>query len=443
LTEFFPEVTNSIPFEGPSTDNPLAFSYYDAKRKVRGRTMASWLKFSLAYWHSMRGTGADPFGGPVYCRPWCRGVDPIEDAERTLAAAFELMTKLGIKRYCFHDRDLAPEGETVAESNGHLEHMVKRAKALQRRTGVKLLWGTANLFSHPRYTHGAATNPDPLVFAHAAAQVRRALDATVALGGTGYVFWGGREGYSTLLNTDMGQERRQLAAMLRMAVEYGRRAGFSGAFFIEPKPMEPSAHQYDFDAATTLGFLREFDLLEDFSLNIEANHATLAGHTFEHELAVAAGAGKLGSMDINRGDPTLGWDTDQFPLDLRAATMAMLIVLSQGGLKHGGLNFDAKLRRGSSDSLDLFHAHIGGMDTFARALLVADRVLRDGALKGPLQRRYAGFRRGVGKQVLLGQTSLPELERWAAAKGEPAQRSGQQEALENVLNRYLLEAGTE
>ncbi|MAE28239.1 MAG: xylose isomerase [Planctomycetes bacterium] len=437
MTKFFPEVLGPVPFEGPSSDNPLAFRYYDAKRKVRGRTMESQLKFSVAYWHSLRGTGADPFGGPVYDRPWCRGGDPMEDAERTLDAAFELLTKLGVKRYCFHDRDLAPEGATIEESNRNLDHMVQRAAALQRHSGVKLLWGTANLFSHPRYTHGAATNPDPLVFAHAAAQVRRALDATVALGGTGYVFWGGREGYSSLLNTDMDQERRQLAALLRMTVEYGRQVGFTGAFFIEPKPMEPSTHQYDFDAATTLGFLREFELLDDFSLNIEANHATLAGHSFQHELAVAAGASKLGSLDINRGDPTLGWDTDQFPLDLHAATMAMLVVLGQGGLKHGGLNFDAKLRRGSSDTVDLFHAHIGGMDTFARALLVADAMLKDGVLKRPLKRRYAAYGRGMGKEILQGQASLPELEQWAQDMGEPQVRSGRQEALENVVNDYI------
>ena len=334
-------------------------------------------------------------------------------------------------------KSTSKSNSTLPTTNAYLDRLVKRAKKLQRETGVKLLWGTANLFSHPAYTHGAATNPDPLVFACAASQIRRAIDATVELGGRGYVFWGEREGYSTLLNTNMKQEREQLAAMLWMAVEYAKKAGFRGMFFIEPKPKEPSTHQYDFDAATTLGFLREFDLLDHFMLNIEANHATLAAHTFEHEMMTASVAGKLGSLDVNRGDPNLGWDTDQFPTDLHSATMAMLIVLNQKGLKFGGMNFDAKVRRGSFDTVDLFHAHIGGMDTFARALLVGERIIRDGALAKPLAARYAAYAKGMGKKILAGKATLPELEKWAAQHGEPKRASGRQEALENVVNEYL------
>ena len=437
MPAYFPEVKRAIKFEGPESRNPLAFRCYNARRKVAGKTMAEHLKFAVAYWHTMKGTGADPFGGPVYDRPWDRGSCEMAIAEQTQDALFEFVRKLGVGYYCFHDRDMAPAGATMKETNAILDRMVKRAKKLQKDTGVKLLWGTANLFSHPRYTNGAASNPDPRVFAQAASQVRRAIDATIELGGTGYVFWGGREGYATLLNTNMKQEREQIAAMFHMAVAYARRAGFKGTFFIEPKPKEPSTHQYDYDAATTLGFLREFDLWDDFQLNVEANHATLAGHTFEHELMTAANAGKLGSMDINRGDPNLGWDTDQFPTDLHSATMAMLIVLGQKGLKHGGMNFDAKVRRGSFDTVDLFHAHIGGMDTFARALLVADKIIKDGALSKPLADRYAGYRRGMGRKILTGKTSLPALEAWAMKEGEPELISGRQEALENIVNDYL------
>jgi xylose isomerase len=385
----------------------------------------------------MRGTGADPFGGGVYDRPWDKGADAVKVAQKTQDALFEFCEKLGVDWYCFHDRDMAPEGPTIKRANAILSKLVKRAKKLQKQTGVRLLWGTANLFSHPRYTHGAATNPDPGVFAYAAGQVRRAIDATVELGGLGYVFWGGREGYSTLLNTDLKQEREQMAAFLRMAVEYGRKAGFKGVFLIEPKPKEPSTHQYDADAATTLGFLREFGLIDDFMLNVEANHSTLAGHTWEHELASASIAGKLGSLDINRGDPNLGWDTDQFPTDLYSATMAMLVILRQGGLPDGGLNFDAKVRRGSFDALDLFHAHIGGMDTFARALLVADRMIADGALSGPLAARYSGWTRPVGRRILSGEMTLEQMEDLAVKSSPPRLASGAQEALENIVNDYL------
>jgi xylose isomerase len=442
VTAYFPEVERSIPYEGPESKNPLAFRYYDKTRVVAGKTMAEHLRFAVCYWHTLRGTGADTFGGPSFERPWGRESSPLAAAESTMEAAFELFQKLGVGFYCFHDRDIAPEGDTPSETQKDLDHMVEKAATLQQRTGVSLLWGTANLFSHPRYTHGAATNPDPLVFAHAATQVRRALDATLALGGSAYVFWGGREGYTTLLNTDLKQEREQMAAFLHLASDYAKQIGFEGTLLIEPKPMEPTTHQYDYDAATTLGFLREFDLIDRFWLNIESNHATLASHTWEHDLLVASIAGKLGSLDINRGDLNLGWDTDQFPTDLHAATMAMLVILGQGGLGNGGLNFDAKVRRGSFDPVDLFHAHIGGMDTFARALLVADRIVRDGAFSRPLSDRYAKFREtDMGRKILARSTTLPELEAWAMSEGEPKRVSGRQEALENLLNDYLLGSG--
>ncbi len=437
---YFPEVKEPIRFEGPDSKNPLAFKFYQADRNVRGKPMAEHLKFAIAYWHTFKGTGSDPFGGATLDRAWNAGASALDVAEQTLDAAFEFITKLGARYYCFHDRDLAPEGATLAETNRNLDRLVTRAAALQKATGVKLLWGTANLFSHPRYANGAATNPDPAVFAWAAAQVRRAMDATVALKGTGYVFWGGREGYVSLINTDLRQEREQLATLLHLAVDYGKQVGFNGKYFIEPKPREPSTHQYDFDAATVLGFLREFDLLEPFALNVEANHATLATHSFAHDLAVASAAGKLGSLDINRGDPTCGWDTDQFPTDIYDAVWAMYIILKQGGLRHGGLNFDAKVRRNSFDTVDLFHAHIGGMDTFAKALLVADRLLTDKVLLDPLAGRYAGWRTPQGRKILNRKLTLPQLEKLADAQGEPQRISGRQELLENIVNQYIFAA---
>ena len=433
---FFPEIKDRVRFEGSKSRNPLAFKFYDANRKVGGKTMAQHLKFAVCYWHTFKGNGSDPFGGGSLDRAWNRG-GPMEVAEKTIEAAFEFIAKLGVNYWCFHDRDIAPEGATIAETNRRLEQIVARAKALQKKTGIKLLWGTANLFSHPRYTHGAATNPDPLVFAHAAAQVRRALDATVELGGTGYVFWGGREGYASLINTKMQQEREQLAALMHMAIEHGKKIGFKGKFFIEPKPKEPSQHQYDFDAATALGYLQEFGLADHFMLNIEANHATLATHSFEHDLVVASSAGKLGSLDVNRGDQTCGWDTDQFPTNLYDAVAAMTVILKQGGLKYGGLNFDAKVRRGSFETSDLFHAHIGGMDTFARALLIADAILRDGAFETFVEKRYAGWKSPIGRKILAGKATLPELEQYAAAQGEAKLVSGRQEMLENLLNEYI------
>jgi xylose isomerase len=433
---YFPELSGTVPYEGPDSKNPLAFRWYDANRVVAGKTMAEHLKFAVCYWHTFMGSGADPFGGGVYDRPWHRGSDPMDKALKTLDACFEFAQKIGVKFWCFHDTDVAP-GATLSELFKNLDVIVKKAEALQKSTGIRLLWGTANLFSHPRYTHGAATNPDPSVFACAAAQVKHAMDATVALGGSGYVFWGGREGYSTLLNTDLKAEREHAARFFHLAVDYGKRIGFAGKFFIEPKPKEPSKHQYDYDAATAIDFLREHGLLEHVALNIEVNHATLAGHSFEHELAVASAAGLLGSIDANVGDSTLGWDTDEFPTDVKTAALAMYIVLGQGGLPNGGLNFDAKVRRGSFDTQDIVTAHVSGMDTFARGLLVADRLIQDKALSGPLATRYAGWQSPLGAKIASGQIPLDELATWAAEHGEPALVSGRQELLERVLNDYV------
>jgi xylose isomerase len=434
---YFPEVSKPIAYEGPGSPNPLAFKYYDADKVVAGKTMAAHLRFAVSYWHTFRGTGVDIFGAEVYRRSWRAPRDPMQAAAATLEAVFEFCRKLGIRYYCFHDRDLAPEGEDFAASCRNLETMVARAADLQRQTGVKLLWGTANLFGHPRYTHGAASNPDAHVFAYAAAQVKNAIAATQALNGANYVFWGGREGYETLLNTDLRREQEQLARFFHMAVDYARKIGFTGQFLIEPKPKEPTKHQYDFDAATILNFLRAYDLLDHFKLNIEANHATLAGHSFAHELTVASCAGKLGSIDINRGDPLLGWDTDQFPTDLYETTQAMMVVLAQGGIGRGGLNFDAKLRRGSMDTEDLFHAYIGGMDAFARGLEAAQRILDDGQISGFVARRYASYDTGIGQAIMRGATTFEELEAWIREHGEPKLVSGRQEYLENLLNSYL------
>jgi xylose isomerase len=437
MNTYFPQIPSSIPYEGSNSKNPLAFKYYDPEKKVAGRTMAEHLRFAGAYWHTLKSTGRDIFGGDVYNRLWDAHADPMTKARATLQAAFEFSQKLGLRYYCFHDRDLAPEGETFAESCRNLEKMVDMAAKLQQQTGIRLLWGTANLFNHPRYTHGAATNPDAHVFAYAAAQVKHAIAATHALGGVNYVFWGGREGYETLLNTDMRHEQDQMARFFHMAVDYARRIGFKGQFLIEPKPKEPTKHQYDFDAATVLNFLRQYDLIDHFKLNIEANHATLAGHTFEHELTVASNTGKLGSIDINRGDNLLGWDTDQFPTDLYQTTYAMLVVLAQGGLGSGGLNFDAKLRRGSIDLEDLFYAHIGGMDAFARGLLTARKIIDDGLLKEFIDQRYASYSSDRGKRILSGEADFDELEAWILEKGEPRLISGRQEYLENLINAYL------
>lgn len=431
---------NNIPdirFEGPESTNQFSFRFYDAERIVAGKSMAEHLRFAVSCWHTLLGTGQDIFGSAVHSRSWSAANDPMERARETLRATFEFCQKLGLRYFCFHDRDIAPEGQTFAESCRNLEEIVRIAGQLQKETGIRLLWGTANLFSNPRYTHGAATNPDAHVFAYAAAQVKHAMDATMELGGDGYVFWGGREGYETLLNTDMKKEQDNLAAFFHMAVDYAKKIGFNGQFMIEPKPKEPTKHQYDFDASTVLGFLRAYDLFDHFKLNIEANHATLAGHTFAHELTVAAAAGKLGSIDVNRGDLLLGWDTDQFPTDVYDTTQAMLVVLQHGGIGRGGLNFDSKLRRGSTDLEDLFHAHIGGMDTFARGLLAADRIIADGKISEVVRNRYGSYESGIGREIREGKADFDRLDQWIAENGEPKPTSGRQEYLENILNRYI------
>jgi len=434
---YFPEITQPIPFEGKHSKNPLAFKYYNKEQMVAGKSMAEHLRFSVAYWHTMMADGTDMFGGSSYDRLWRTAADPMDRARETMDAAFEFFTKLGVDYYCFHDRDIAPAGETFAASCRNLKSIVEHAKALQKQTGVKLLWGTANLFGHRIFTAGASTNPDAHVFALAAAQVKNALDATLALGGENYVFWGGREGYESLLNTDLKHEQEQLARFLHMAVDYAKEIGFKGQFLIEPKPCEPTKHQYDTDTATTLAFLRQYGLIDHFKINVEANHATLAGHTFEHELATASIAGKLGSVDANRGDLLLGWDTDQFPTDLYSTTLAMLVILKQNGLGSGGLNFDAHVRRSSIDPVDLFHAHIGGMDAFARGLLIADKIIQDKVLSDFVEARYASWHSGIGARIMSGQVGFAELEKYILEQGMPVMKSGRLEMLENILNDYI------
>ena len=434
--EFFAGI-NAIQFEGLESDNPLAFRWYDANKIVRGKPMKDWLRFACAYWHSFVGNGADPFGEPTHLYPWNEKKDAIERAKDKMDAAFEFITKMNLPYYCFHDVDVVDYTNDVAENERRLQALVEYAKQKQTASGVKLLWGTANLFSNRRYMNGAATNPDFHVLAHAGAQVKMALDATIALGGANYVFWGGREGYMSLLNTNMKREQEHLAQFLHTAKDYARKQGFTGTFFIEPKPCEPSKHQYDYDAATVIGFLREFDLLNDFKLNIEVNHATLAGHTFQHELQVAADAGVLGSMDANRGDYQNGWDTDQFPNNINELAEAMLVIIEAGGFKSGGINFDAKRRRNSTDPADLFYAHIGGMDTFARALAVADQILEESDYKQIRSQRYASFDSGKGKVFEEGKLSLEDLRSYAIENGEPKTISGKQEYLENIINRFI------
>jgi xylose isomerase len=434
--EYFPGI-GCIPYEGRDSDNPLAFKFYESDRLVGDRTMQQHLRFAVCYWHTFCGKGGDPFGDDSQVFPWDEPKDPMAAARARMDAAFEFFTKLGVPYYCFHDRDMAPEGLTVAESERDLASMVELAKERQDETGMKLLWGTANLFGHPRYMNGAATNPDFAAVTHAAAQVKAALDATVALGGENYVFWGGREGYSSLLNTDTRRELDHMARFLELARDYGRSIGFKGTYLIEPKPMEPSKHQYDFDAQTVIGFLRHYDLAGDFKLNVEANHATLAGHSFAHELQMCTDAGLLGSIDANRGDPQNGWDTDQFPTDLYDAVHAMLVVLEEGGLTDGGFNFDAKVRRESVDLDDIFIGHIGGMDTFARALDVAWRIREKGGLEQSKMQRYSSFDSGNGARFEQGLLDLVALRDMAEELGEPAHKSGRQEWYENVINQYL------
>jgi xylose isomerase len=432
--EYFPGI-GRIPFEGNASDNPLAFKVYDANRRIGSKTMAEHLRFAVCYWHTLTNAGHDPFGPGTRRFPW-QAESPLATAEARVDAAFEFITKLGVPYYCFHDIDLAPDDDDPGVYERNLKHMVALAKQRQQATGVKLLWGTANLFSHPRYMNGAATNPDFQVVARAAVQVKAALDATVELGGEHYVFWGGREGYASLVNTDMKRELAHFARFLTMARDYARSIGFKGCFFIEPKPMEPMKHQYDFDAATVAGFLQQHGLEKDFKLNIEANHATLSGHTFEHDLQVASDHGLLGSIDANRGNAQNGWDTDQFPTDLYDTVGAMLVVLRQGGLV-GGLNFDAKARRESTDMEDLFIAHIGGMDSFARGLEVAHALLTESPWEQWRKQRYASFDSGAGKEFAAGRLKLPDLVAMAVKQGEPRQISGKQERYENLLNQYL------
>ncbi|WP_443946348.1 xylose isomerase [Pedobacter sp. AW1-32] len=435
-TEFFKGI-DQIQYEGIKSDNPLAFRWYDAEKIVAGKTMKEHFKFACAYWHSFNANGSDPFGGATHVFPWDEKKDAVERAKDKMDAAFEFMSKMQLPYYCFHDVDVVDYTDDIHENEKRLATLVAYAQQKQAESGIKLLWGTANLFSHKRYMNGAATNPDFHVLAHGAAQVKAALDATIALGGENYVFWGGREGYMSLLNTNMKREQEHLAKFLHTAKDYARKQGFKGTFFIEPKPCEPTKHQYDYDAATVKGFLQQFDLLDDFKLNLEVNHATLAGHTFQHELQVAVDNGLLGSIDANRGDYQNGWDTDQFPNDINELTETMLIILEGGGFKGGGVNFDAKIRRNSTDPADLFYAHIGGMDIFARALITADAILQQSDYKKIRTDRYASFDTGKGAEFEQGKLSLEDLRNYAAEKGEPAVMSGKQEYLENLINRYI------
>ena len=426
-----------VKYEGPESDNPLAFRWYDENKVVAGKSLKEHLRFACAYWHSFVNEGSDPFGPGTHIFEWNKKSDPVERAKDKMDAAFEFITKMNLPFYCFHDVDVVDYTTDVAENDKRLETMVEYAKQKQKASGAKLLWGTANVFSNPRYMNGASTNPDFHVLSHAAAQVKAAIDATIELGGEGYVFWGGREGYMTLLNTNMKREKEHFARFLHTAKDYARKNGFKGTFLIEPKPMEPTKHQYDYDCETVIGFLRQYDLLNDFKINIEVNHATLAGHTFQHELQVAADASMLGSLDANRGDYQNGWDTDQFPNNINELTEAMLVFLEAGGLKGGGINFDAKIRRSSTDSSDLFYAHIGGMDTFARALITADAILEKSDFKKFRKDRYSSFDSGKGKEFEDGKLSLEDLRAYAIEAGEPEQISGRQEYLENIVNRYI------
>ena len=433
----FPEV-DRIAYEGPESRNPLAFKHYDADAVVEGKTMRDHLRFSVVYWHTFRGTGADPFGPGTAVRPWEDGTDSVANAENRARVAFEFIEKLGAPFYAFHDRDVAPEGATLAESNANLDAVVKVLKEEQERTGVKLLWGTANAFSNPRYMHGAGTSCNAEVFAFAASQIKKAIEVTHELGGEGYVFWGGREGYQCLWNTDMQREQEHLAKLLHMAVDYAKEIGFAKPFYIEPKPKEPTKHQYDSDAAACLNFLRQYDLLEHFKLNLETNHATLAGHTMHHELEVAGAAGALGSIDANTGDLLLGWDTDQFCTDIYVTAACMHAILKYGGFTTGGVNFDAKVRRESFEPIDLFHAHVGGMDAFARGLKIAAAIRADGRLESLVKDRYASWDSGLGAEIEAGKHDFKSLEALMLDKGDAAPNaSGRQEFFENLINEFV------
>ena len=436
MSEYFPEV-KKINYEGPDSKRPLSFKHYNSEEVVLGKTMAEHLRFSVCYWHTFKGLGGDQFGPGTMLRSYDESSEPMQVAEATMEAAFEFLTKLGVNFWCFHDRDIAPEADTLAETNKRLDKMVENAQKLQDQSGVKLLWGTSNLFSHRRFMAGAGTNPKPAVFAYAASQVKKAMEITKHLGGGGYVFWGGREGYDTLLNTDMKRELDHMALLLGMAVDYKKKIGFEGQFYIEPKPKEPTKHQYDFDSASCFAFLQKYNLLEDFKLNIEANHANLAGHTFHHELAFCVANGILGSVDANRGDLLIGWDTDQFPTNIYDTTLAMYIILKDGGFTTGGLNFDAKVRRQSVDGVDLFYAHIGAMDTFARGLKNAAKMIEDKSFENVLKQRYAGWDEEFGTQIKSGKLGFEQLEKYTLENGEPEIESGRQELLENILNDYI------
>ncbi|MGI6137447.1 MAG: xylose isomerase [Candidatus Hydrogenedentales bacterium] len=437
MTVYFPEVSKPIAFEGPDSKNPLSFKHYNPNEKVMGKTMADHLRFAVSYWHTLKGEGSDMFGVPTMKRIYNEGDNPLQIAEQTLEAAFEFFTKLGVKFWAFHDSDIAPEEDTLAATQKNLDHIVKLAKKMQKDTGIRLIWGTCNLFSHPRFMSGASTNPSPAIFAYAAAKVKKAIEVTKYLGGQGYVFWGGREGYETLLNTDMGKEQDHLGLFLNMAVDYAKKIKFNGQFYIEPKPMEPTKHQYDFDAASCYAFLQRYNLDKTFKLNLEANHATLAGHTLMHEIEYAAANGIFGSVDANRGDLMLGWDTDQFPTDLYDTTLTMYSIIKAGGFTKGGLNFDAHVRRQSIDTVDLFHAHIGAMDCFARGLKIAANLHKDKVFKKFIDQRYAGWKTGIGKDIEAGKVGFEELEAYTLKHGEPKIVSGRQEMLENLLNDYI------
>jgi len=434
--EYFPDI-GKIPFEGPESRNPLSFKFYDENKQIAGKPMKDHFRFAVAYWHSFCGEGDDPFGPGTMDYPWNRADDPMQVAKDKLDAAFEFISKLGVPFYCFHDRDIAPEGDTVIESEKNLNTLVDLAKQKQAESGIRLLWGTANVFSHPRYMNGAATNPNFKVLPHVAAQVKAAIDATIALGGTNYVFWGGREGYFTLLNTDMNRELDHLGMFLQKARDYGRQAGFKGTFLIEPKPMEPTKHQYDYDTATVISFLRKYGLQDDFKINIENNHATLAGHTFAHEVQTACDAGLFGSLDINQGDPYNGWDTDEFLFNLYDTVQLMMVLLQNGGIGNGGMNFDAKQRRSSTDLEDLFIAHISSMDALARGLVIADDLLQNSDYLKMKKARYASFDSGDGKAFESGKLGLAELAKMAVNIGEPEKISGKQELYEAMLNQYI------
>ena len=433
--EFFPQV-GKVKFEGVKSKNPMAFRYYDPEKKVCGKKMKDWLRFSMAWWHTLCAEGGDQFGGGTLTQPWKTGKTVLEQAKNKMDAGFEFMQKIGIEYYCFHDTDLIDEADTAADYEAYLKDIVAYSKKKQKETGIKLLWGTANVFGNARYMNGASTNPDFDAAARAMLQIKNAIDATIELGGQNYVFWGGREGYQTLLNTDMKREKQHLATMLGMARDYARSKGFKGNFLIEPKPMEPMKHQYDVDAETVIGFLRANGLDKDFKLNIEVNHATLAGHTFEHELQCAADADMLGSIDANRGDAQNGWDTDQFPIDLYELVQAMSVIIRSGGLQGGGTNFDAKIRRNSTDAEDLFIAHIAGMDVFARALLVAGELIEKSPIEKMRKERYASYDKGEGKKFEQGKLTLEQVAEYARKK-EPKQISGKQELYEAIVNMYI------